>query len=94
MQVNLAQSSGDVCTLNTRVQLSVLLLLRVEMQTDAYDIQVRQPCAPCLAGEDLFAYDNFFFKMRGGVFLEMGALDGFTFSNTLLFERYLGWRVH
>ena len=46
-----------------------------------------------LAGEDLFAYDNFFFKMRGGVFLEMGALDGFTFSNTLLFERYLGWRV-
>ena len=45
------------------------------------------------AGEDLFAYDNFFFKMRGGVFLEMGALDGFTFSNTLLFERYLGWRV-
>ncbi len=45
------------------------------------------------AGEDLFAYDNFFFKMRGGVFLELGALDGFTFSNTLLFERYLGWRV-
>jgi FkbM family methyltransferase len=30
--------------------------------------------------------------MRGGVFVEAGAYDGVTFSNTLFFERNLGWR--
>lgn len=37
------------------------------------------------------AYENFFHKMRGGTFLELGALDGYSYSNTLLFEHYLGW---
>lgn len=30
-------------------------------------------------------------NQRTGIFLEMGALDGITFSNTLMFEQCLGW---
>lgn len=30
--------------------------------------------------------------MAGGVFLELGGLDGNQFSNTLMFEEFLGWR--
>ena len=45
------------------------------------------------AEEDLFAYTNFFWKMRGGVYLEAGALDGYSYSNTLLFDHYAGWCV-
>jgi hypothetical protein len=29
---------------------------------------------------------------RAGTFVEIGALDGFTFSNTLMLERCFGWR--
>lgn len=43
------------------------------------------------AGEDVYAFEHFFYQQRGGVFLEMGALDGFTYSNTLMFEHYLDW---
>ncbi len=30
--------------------------------------------------------------LRGGVFIEAGANDGVTYSNTLFFERHRGWR--
>jgi FkbM family methyltransferase len=33
-----------------------------------------------------------FLNFRQGVFVELGANDGITQSNTLYFERYLGWR--
>jgi FkbM family methyltransferase len=44
-------------------------------------------------GQDRFVYENFF-KNRTvpGIFVDVGAYDGVTFSNTLFFERYLGWR--
>lgn len=41
--------------------------------------------------EDLIPLDNFFFGLRGGTFLEMGALDGLKFSNSYFFEKYLDW---
>ena len=41
-------------------------------------------------GQDLFAlFSNKY--MRGGTFLEFGAYDGVTFSNTFLLERLLNW---
>eukprot|EP01139_Manchomonas_bermudensis_P015158 Amastigsp_a509617_36.p1 type:complete len:314 gc:universal Amastigsp_a509617_36:1996-1055(-) len=43
-------------------------------------------------GEDLFLIDRFFYGMRGGVFVELGALDGVRGSNTRLLERALAWR--
>lgn len=41
-------------------------------------------------GQDLFVYETFFKDRTAGVFVDVGAYDGVTFSNTFLFER-LGW---
>lgn len=42
-------------------------------------------------GQDRFVYETFFKeRTQPGTFVDVGAYDGITFSNTLLFER-LGW---
>lgn len=43
-------------------------------------------------GQDRFLFENFFYGKRNGVFVDVGARDGEQFSNTLFFERFLGWR--
>lgn len=43
------------------------------------------------SGEDKYLNDNYFKNRRGGIFLEMGALDGLMYSNTKFFEDSLGW---
>lgn len=43
------------------------------------------------AQEDRFLWENMFYGKQNGTFLEMGALDGVTFSNTYMFEKSLGW---
>jgi FkbM family methyltransferase len=42
-------------------------------------------------GQDRFLLENFFRGKRGGVFVDVGAYDGETFSNSLFFERAMGW---
>ncbi len=42
--------------------------------------------------EDIYAYEHFFYGRGGGTFLEMGALNGLQWSNTVALERMLGWR--
>jgi len=42
-------------------------------------------------GQDRFLLENFFRGRRGGVFVDVGAYDGETFSNSLFFERTMGW---
>ena len=42
-------------------------------------------------GEDKHVYEKYFKYKRNGVFLELGALDGQTYSNTKFFEETLGW---
>ena len=44
-------------------------------------------------GEDKYIYDKYLkhIKIDNPIYLEMGALDGKLYSNTLFFERYLGW---
>ena len=42
-------------------------------------------------GQDRFLLENFFRGRRGGVFLDIGAYDGETLSNTLFFEKTMGW---
>jgi len=42
-------------------------------------------------GQDRFLLESFFRGKRGGVFLDIGAYDGETFSNTAFFERSMGW---
>lgn len=42
-------------------------------------------------GQDRFLFERFFFGKRNGIFVDIGAYDGTTFSNTLFFEQSLGW---
>ena len=41
-------------------------------------------------GEDMALY-NRFFNYKNGFFIELGAMDGVIYSNTLFFEKYLNW---
>jgi FkbM family methyltransferase len=42
-------------------------------------------------GEDRFLYENFL-NYRDGIFIELGAMNGITFSNSLFFEQELNWK--
>ncbi len=42
-------------------------------------------------GQDRYLLESFFRGKRNGVFLDIGAYDGETFSNSLFFEETLGW---
>ncbi|HEY5236510.1 MAG TPA: FkbM family methyltransferase, partial [Rhabdochlamydiaceae bacterium] len=43
-------------------------------------------------GQDRFIHENFFPEKKEGTFVEIGAYDGTTFSNTYFFEKKLGWK--
>ncbi|MEE4015294.1 FkbM family methyltransferase [Roseibium sp. FZY0029] len=43
------------------------------------------------SGQDKFLNDTVLNNREGGVFLELGGYDGITGSNTLFFEKELGW---
>lgn len=42
-------------------------------------------------GQDEFLNENIFKNKKEGVFIDIGANDGITFSNTYFFEKSLGW---
>ncbi len=42
-------------------------------------------------GQDAFIHETFFPTLRNGCFLDIGAFDGVMWSNTLFFEREMGW---
>ncbi len=42
-------------------------------------------------GQDRFLLENYFRGKRDGVFVDVGAYDGEKFSNSLFFERFMGW---
>ena len=44
------------------------------------------------SAEDVYAYETFFYNVRGGTYLEMGAHDGVSLSNTKAFHDSLGWK--
>ena len=41
--------------------------------------------------EDGLVYEKYFFGYHNGLILESGALDGVTFSNTFLFDKFANW---
>ncbi len=43
-------------------------------------------------GQDKFANEMFFKNKKNGVFVDIGAFDGVTHSNTYFFEKELGWK--
>lgn len=42
-------------------------------------------------GQDKFTNERYFKNLEKGTFVEIGAHDGVTYSNTLFFEKELGW---
>lgn len=44
------------------------------------------------AGQDQFLHEHFFKNKHNGFFVDVGAHDGITFSNTHFFEKELGWQ--
>ena len=44
------------------------------------------------ADEEAYAYDAYFYGRGNGTFLECGALNGKTFTNTYVLENELGWK--
>lgn len=42
-------------------------------------------------GQDRYLHQHLFANKRGGVFVDVGAYDGFSGSNTLFFEKFMGW---
>lgn len=42
--------------------------------------------------EDLFMFQHFFGNVTGGFFIELGALDGYSYSVSYFFEQFLNWR--
>lgn len=43
-------------------------------------------------GQDSYLNEHVFKNARDGVFVDVGAYDGISGSNTLFFEKFLGWR--
>ncbi len=42
--------------------------------------------------QDLYVYETFFKDKKNGVFIDIGAHDGISLSNTYFFEKFLGWQ--
>ncbi|MEX0940424.1 MAG: FkbM family methyltransferase [Candidatus Babeliales bacterium] len=42
--------------------------------------------------QDQFIYEQFFKDDKKGFFIDIGANDGITYSNTYFFEKHLGWK--
>lgn len=42
--------------------------------------------------QDRYVYENFFKDKKNGVFVDIGAHDGISLSNTYFFEKSLGWQ--
>ena len=61
---------------------------------DSYGFPINSKANPReknLMGQDVFIYENFFSNKRGGIFIDIGASDGVSRSNSYFFEKELNW---
>eukprot|EP00667_Euglena_gracilis_P017489 EG_transcript_18415 len=70
-----------------------LLWLAAAALLDTTSVVVPEPCTRSLSqyGEEPTMVNLFFQNKTGGVFVEIGALDGLKFSNTFYLETCLNW---
>lgn len=68
----------------------VLLLLVLPLGHFRYAKGHRPTYSQC--GQDTFLYKRFFSQKNDGVFVDIGAHDGMTYSNSYFFEKHLGWK--
>ncbi len=59
-----------------------LLCISWSLQVFAYQSQ---------CGQDRFVHENYFFFLKNGIFVDIGAHDGVSLSNTYFFEKEMGW---
>lgn len=69
--------------MNNVTRYSLVLLLWASQVSALYKSQV---------GQDQFLNDLYFKNKTHGVFIDIGAHDGITLSNTWFFEKELGWK--
>jgi FkbM family methyltransferase len=57
-----------------------------------YHGKVNFKCFQAQHWEDLFMFQNFFANITEGFFIELGALDGWSYSVSYFFEQFLHWK--
>ena len=87
--LNVKRWFDEIHDLADNVQKQIFQVLKQRQQVQR-EKQAQLPCYSQL-GQDVFAAKYFKFA-KGGYFIEIGAGDGVDMSNTLLFERHLGWK--
>lgn len=66
---------------------SVIAVLKLSMtQIAAQELQFYSQYQ-----QDQYVYEHFFKDKRNGVFVDVGAHDGITLSNTYFYEKFMGW---
>lgn len=71
----------------------ILLLSVLSIWLDVSSNQYLRPFHPYYSqgGQDKYVNEKIFHAKKGGVFFEIGAHDGVSYSNTYYFEEKLGW---
>ncbi len=61
---------------------------------NAHAVQYHQPYAPYYSqiGQDKYLNEQLFHNKKHGVFVDIGAHDGISYSNSYYFEKKLGWK--
>lgn len=59
-----------------------LIAIALTLQLHAYHSQ---------CGQDQFVHEHYFTCLKNGVFVDIGAHDGISLSNTYFFEKEMGW---
>lgn len=68
--------------MNIKKAFFIFFMLETTLQIHGYYSQI---------GQDKYLNENFFHNKKKGVFIDIGAYDGITHSNTYFFEKELGW---
>jgi FkbM family methyltransferase len=72
-----------------RIRMPVFLRPRPDLCLDGTTVSSARYASQ--NGEDRYTLSHFFANITAGVYVEVGALDGVTYSNTLFYEKCLGW---
>lgn len=72
---------------------SIVFVSMVGIANGVIYAEYSQPFAPYFSqsGQDKYVNEHLFFNKKNGVFVEIGAHDGVSYSNTVYFEQELGW---
>lgn len=79
------------CQLRLKVRNILYLLGIIKSISVSENVEAKDLMSVSQAGQDFWVYSEVFNEMRGGYFVDIGAHDGLTFSNSYLLEKRYGW---